>query len=288
MVTSDERVNKLENRLSFLVGGGLVLIVSVGTFFGVAKYDLIPTAVNETIISQVREFAPDEIKKILPKEIQKILPKEIRETLSKEIRETLPKEIRETLLKEIQETLPKNVNDILPNAIDNFLFKQSPILETTLSESLDRATKSALDAEENAHAAQIATEKINILLEKYQELLGKDLNIFAKLIIETGTVRINKTKFPDLGKTDECPQGPEGRRGALNFRQDFKKDFELAPEMMVALNYLSEGHREQNNIRIETKVEVKHIDKEGFNFDLFTWCDTHLWGAGMSWVAYGY
>ena len=107
------------------------------------------------------------------------------------------------------------------------------------------------------------------------------------LRIESGRVRADESRLPDLRRTDYCENTPENSRGFVMERVEFDRPFAEEPTVVVALAYLDhvidDGHL--NNLRI--RAAVREVDPNGFYFDLNTWCNTDIYSAEMTWVAYG-
>lgn len=65
----------------------------------------------------------------------------------------------------------------------------------------------------------------------------------------------------------------------INFGQSFSK----RPRIVLGLTYAD--FINDHNHRI--KVYARDITSHGFTIEIETWADTHIWGAGVDWMAYG-
>ncbi|MGA9380592.1 MAG: H-type lectin domain-containing protein [Phormidium sp.] len=64
----------------------------------------------------------------------------------------------------------------------------------------------------------------------------------------------------------------------------FSQGFIAPPNVVAALSYFD--IIKVANSRLN--VKVGEVDNNGFYFDLYTYWDTKVWAAGVSWIAYGY
>ncbi len=146
-----------------------------------------------------------------------------------------------------------------------------PVVLEEIQRARDTAEESARRATEFAALAEIALANIEGGL----------------LRIESGTVRADESRLPDLRRTDYCENTPENSRGLVMQRVQFDRPFAETPTVVVALAYLDHiidaGHL--NNLRI--RAAVREVDPNGFDFDLNTWCNTDIYAVEMTWVAYG-
>jgi H-type lectin domain len=67
------------------------------------------------------------------------------------------------------------------------------------------------------------------------------------------------------------------------FRQhiDFEESFSEVPAIALGISYL-----ESTVAPVRVAVEAKNVGKQGFDVDIRTWFDTHVWSCGGSWIAY--
>jgi hypothetical protein len=70
---------------------------------------------------------------------------------------------------------------------------------------------------------------------------------------------------------------------SCDYHITFSKPYKQPPGVSVALSYLDAI--KDANLRI--KASTKSITVGGFEVVFETWTDTHIWGAGVSWIAYG-
>ena len=163
--------------------------------------------------------------------------------------------------------IPNEVAKVIPNAIENHVEEHRTGFHGQLQEYLDQAENSAL------RGRQYAME-LEELVDKF-----RDVGVLA----QTGMVEIYKKEVPELWNVESghCPEGDKGKRGKLNRRVNFSKAFESPPEVLMALSNLDFSRK--RNLRIA--IFVRNIDKEGFDYDLHTWCDTQVRRARAFWIA---
>ena len=105
----------------------------------------------------------------------------------------------------------------------------------------------------------------------------------------TGRVRIHRDQIPNLESIplSHCPKSPEkAYRGIVNGRVNFPQPFSSPPEVLMALTQIGIGDiAAERGLRLT--VEPAHIDEKGFNYSLYTWCNTQIAAAIASWIAVG-
>ena len=108
--------------------------------------------------------------------------------------------------------------------------------------------------------------------------------------IESGVVEMSRDKLDALvyrGKRDPCKVE---ERGILGERRVFEAPFLETPEVVVALQAIDIDVEDKTTsaVRIRARVPPDKIDTDGFSYELVTWCNTTVYWAAMSWIAYGY
>ena len=174
--------------------------------------------------------------------------------------------------------IPEAVKYAVPDAVNNYVDNQVPGLPETLKNLEDDAKNASTEAVNYARQGQ---ESADLL----QKLLNDARENSVELHIESGRVLISDQKFPDLQRPGNCKKGVAVQRGAKNQRISFNKTFRETPEVIVALAHL-DHKADGKNLRLHADVLI--VDKTGFNYQLITWCNTYIYGAGLSWIAYGY
>ena len=76
-------------------------------------------------------------------------------------------------------------------------------------------------------------------------------------------------------------------RGYVGQRIEFSTSFKKPPRVILSLNLLDHviDGGIINNLRI--RADVVGIDTDGFVYNLNTWCNTDIFAARASWIAYG-
>jgi len=64
---------------------------------------------------------------------------------------------------------------------------------------------------------------------------------------------------------------------------NFGQSFSGSPKIVLGLTYVD--FINDSNHRI--KVYALNITPNGFTIQIETWADTHIWAAGVDWIAYG-
>lgn len=76
-------------------------------------------------------------------------------------------------------------------------------------------------------------------------------------------------------------RGEARLRGTVGGRVDFPEPFAGTPLVYMAL--AGADVRDGANLRL--RVRVTSVDREGFEYELYSWADTHVFTASASWVA---
>ena len=64
---------------------------------------------------------------------------------------------------------------------------------------------------------------------------------------------------------------------------DFSESFSEPPKVVLGITYTDFINDSAHRIQAYTKDITVH----GFSIEIKTWGDTHIWGAGVNWLAYG-
>ena len=101
--------------------------------------------------------------------------------------------------------------------------------------------------------------------------------------VQTGIVEIHKDKMAHIWDVQQnhCPRGREGQRGELSGRVNFPEPFSSPPQVLLALSGLD--FASDRNIRI--RAIASKVDEAGFDYLLYTWCNTRVWWIRASWIA---
>ena len=104
----------------------------------------------------------------------------------------------------------------------------------------------------------------------------------------TGTISMDERDYDSLVGIAEghCPK-EQGGRGQLNKRVNFSQPFSEPPQVLLAFSTIEADLNRGRNRGTRLNAEAKHIDKEGFTYDLHTWCDAEVWWVRASWIAVG-
>ena len=115
-------------------------------------------------------------------------------------------------------------------------------------------------------------------LERRLDELAKHARLEA-VQVQTGTVRLPYSA--GARPVVRTWSGGGRDRGIVDGRVDFLEAFVSAPEVHMALSMLDmDGGR---NTRIS--VVVTAVDEEGFDYQLWSWSDTHIYTADAVWIA---
>ena len=76
--------------------------------------------------------------------------------------------------------------------------------------------------------------------------------------------------------------GESRLRGIVGGRVDFPVAFARVPEVHIALSSVDMSN--QANVRL--RVRATSVDREGFEYELYSWAGTHVFSAAASWVAF--
>ena len=137
--------------------------------------------------------------------------------------------------------------------------------------------KAMYDMEGKKAKILIDIDKANAGVSITGDLRGRDVQV------QTGTVEIHKDKMGGLWdvRDSHCPRGREGQRGELSGRADFPEPFLSPPQVLLALSALD--FASGRNLRIH--AIVSKVDEAGFDYLLYTWCNTKVWWVRASWIA---
>ena len=95
---------------------------------------------------------------------------------------------------------------------------------------------------------------------------------------------VGMTIFPELDLVilPELTNRSGSNRGVRGGRVEFDEPFSSAPEVIIALRQLDAGGGQQNT---RISVVITAVDREGFNYNFYTWADTDIYTTMASWIA---
>ena len=103
--------------------------------------------------------------------------------------------------------------------------------------------------------------------------------------VQTGMLSMSQESHPHLWNVDRghCPRWAEGgRRGILDEHVEFPESFLAPPEVVMALNIIDTGH---DGRPVRLFMDVKNVNEEGFDYNLFTSCNSKVNWVRASWIA---
>ncbi len=121
-------------------------------------------------------------------------------------------------------------------------------------------------------------EEIRRSLERDLAAINATLDTLSEVRVQTGMVSL-----PYASSTRPVVTQRGGRlRGIVGGRVDFPVAFARAPEVHMALAGVDMSNRANARLR----VRVTSVDREGFEYELYSWDSTHVYTASASWVAF--
>lgn len=120
--------------------------------------------------------------------------------------------------------------------------------------------------------------------KRYLEMLvNEKLKTMSLVRIESGKIAIHHDSNPTLRHTGACPSV----RGDVGRYVKFETPFIEKPKVVMSLTFLDHVIDQGliNNLRIT--AEVVETFPDGFSYNVNTWCNTDIWAARVSWIAYG-
>ena len=122
-------------------------------------------------------------------------------------------------------------------------------------------------------------EEMKRNLELDMELLRAELERFQEEVrVQSGIVGLPYSS----GQRPLAEQiGASRLRGIVGGRVDFPVAFARVPEVHIALASVDMS----NEANVRLRVQVTSVDREGFEYDLYSWAGTHVFSATASWVA---
>ena len=119
-----------------------------------------------------------------------------------------------------------------------------------------------------------------LALQQRIEGLENKVNRTASL---SGIISLRAVSTRPITDSSACPSAPDAYRGEMNGHVTFFKAFVDEPTVSIGLNNLDIGSGINHGQRIS--INVKKVDKTGFDFSFFTFCDTAIAGATANWMA---
>lgn len=163
--------------------------------------------------------------------------------------------------------IPTQVRTAVSGAVTNYVKKEVPGFGERLQGFLTEAGEAVAQAKKNAGETDALAENLRS----------------RGVQVQTGIVEIHKDKMGDLWDVEQnhCPRGREGQRGELSGRVKFPEPFLSPPQVLLALSALDLAS--DRNVRI--RAVTSKVDEEGFDYLLYTWCNTRVWWIRASWIA---
>ena len=145
----------------------------------------------------------------------------------------------------------------------------------------------AQDTQTDDPAATMATvvELVQNVLDNLVEVDGRLSMLEARLsaleeieaeqAVQTGSVRL---PYDTDGIREMLRDGVQGVVGG---RVQFPKAFSSVPRVQLSLSQLDIW----NGTNTRVRVEVTSVDREGFDYDMYSWAGTRLYYVAASWIA---
>lgn len=145
-------------------------------------------------------------------------------------------------------------------------------LESKLSKLIQLTQSRAIELDELLTNANLASSKLSSIELK----LKNSVNYITS---SSGTLRLDKSSHTDLISDGKCDR----KRGIFEQKVHFGTAFIQPPDVVLAINGLDV--RAGKDARF--KSEIVNVDKDGFTFNAYTWCDTSVAYAELTWLAVG-
>lgn len=145
-------------------------------------------------------------------------------------------------------------------------------LESQLSKLIQLTQSKGIELDEMLSDATLAASKLNSIEIK---LKASSNYITAS----SGKLELDKNNHPALISDGKCNE----KRGIFEQKVNFSSSFIQPPDVVIALS--SFDVRAGKDSRF--KSEVVNVDKDGFTFNAYTWCDTSVSYAELTWLAVG-
>ena len=100
-------------------------------------------------------------------------------------------------------------------------------------------------------------------------------------MIQSGVLAVGKAHFESAAPDWNLLAGEGWRTYSRTIC--FDSSFNVPPKVHVALSALD--ILQGANTRIFCRAT--NISETNFELEIGTWCDTHVWGATVSWIAFG-
>ena len=139
-----------------------------------------------------------------------------------------------------------------------------------------------LDLSTGGHRIDFAERREGPVAEEFAQLQDRVRSLEAGPRVQSGIVGMTIYPDPDLVILPELTNRSGSNRGIMGERVEFDEPFSSAPEVIIALRYLDAGGGQQNT---RISVVVTAVDREGFNYNFFTWSDTDIYMTVASWIA---
>lgn len=163
--------------------------------------------------------------------------------------------------------IPKQVRQAVSDSIPEYVKRDMPDFREKLQGFLAEAAEAAGRAK--GHAAEIE--------DLANTLRGRGVRV------QTGSVSMHRNEIPSLQNIDRCPKPPEEhRRGHLAGRVNFPEPFVSPPEVLMAFAAIATAQVDRGNRLV---VETTYVDKEGFDYVMYTWCNSIVTWVRASWIA---
>lgn len=113
------------------------------------------------------------------------------------------------------------------------------------------------------------------------------LAVGGEIQFQRGSISINQKNNPSLWNVGagHCPKWNDGgRRGITDGRVTFEKAFSSPPVVLAAFDVIDTGHGGRPT---RLFMDTGNIDKTGFNYNLFTSCNSKVNWVRAHWIAIG-
>lgn len=153
----------------------------------------------------------------------------------------------------------------------------------TLKTSSNNITNNLLDQQQQIDLLLKDIKRKDIAINHQLSLINGLVNTVRNdnglMQVQSGYVSLSSQKFPELTQSKQC----NGKKGIIENTIKFDSPFLSTPHVLASFQTLDFANGPDHRL----KASVTNITKNSFVISFYTWCDTRLSQASLSWLAIG-
>ena len=166
-----------------------------------------------------------------------------------------------------------------------WLFFVDALVDESVRKTIDAQSELVATLKTLSIELEKKNEQLTELLNSTQEdvhfisdIANNEFHDLTGVTIQSGKIAIDANAVTGLNSAEHCK-----KRGVLQYQVNFEHPYHKPPKVLPSFTTVDFGHGQDHRLA----VKLVSVSKQGFVVDFYTWCDTRMSRAELSWLAVG-